>query len=64
MLESVQETTPRAALSIAEAAKSAGLGRSTIYEAISDGKLRSLKVGGRRLVRPGDLNAWLESHAA
>jgi excisionase family DNA binding protein len=57
------QTVPRAALSIIEAARSAGLGRSTVCNAIADGKLRTLKVGNRRLVRPADLGAWLDSHA-
>lgn len=35
-----------------------------IYEAISTGKLKTLKVGGRRLVRPDALSDWLQSHAA
>lgn len=64
MTENVSAQPPRLALSIVEAARSSGLGRSTIYEAISSGKLQTLKVGGRRLVRPDALTDWLQSHAA
>lgn len=53
----------KVALSVGEAAQAAGLGRSGLYLAIRAGKLTTLKVGGRRLVRPADLNAWLEKHA-
>lgn len=64
MTENVTTQPPRLALSIVEAAQSIGLGRSTIYEAISSKNLPTYKVGGRRLVRPGDLSAWLEKYAA
>jgi excisionase family DNA binding protein len=38
------------AVSPAEAGRLAGVGRTTIYAAISSGELRSLKIGTRRLV--------------
>lgn len=53
----------RAALSVIEASRSASLGRSTLYQAIAEGRLRTLKIGNRRLIRPCDLSAWLEAHA-
>lgn len=52
------------AVSIAEAAKLVGIGRSKLYIEIRSKSLPTYKVGGRRLVRPGDLSAWLEKHAA
>jgi excisionase family DNA binding protein len=51
----------RLALRINDAALMAGLGRSTIYSLINDGKLRSTKVGGRRLVLRESLQELLQA---
>jgi hypothetical protein len=68
MVDSNLESVPRMAMSIPSAAKAAGLSRAMLYVAISappgTGKLRTLKVGSRRLVRPEDLHIWLENHQA
>jgi excisionase family DNA binding protein len=37
--------------SISDAAKLLGVGRSTAYELISEGKLETVSIGRRRLVR-------------
>lgn len=50
------------AVSPAEAARLASIGRTTIYRAISGGELRSLKVGKRRLIAVESLRQWLLSH--
>ena len=47
------------AVSTHEAAHLAGVGRTTIYEAIQSGDLKSLKIGKRRLIRIDALQAWL-----
>jgi excisionase family DNA binding protein len=52
---------PRYAYSIEEVTKLTGLGRSSIYEEIRDGRLRIRKAGRRSLVLPDDLKAWLAS---
>lgn len=49
------------ALSIVEACRYSGLGRTRIYLAISSGELKTLKIGARRLVPVGELKRWLES---
>ena len=54
----------RYAVSPAEAARRAGLGRTTIYSALKDGQLKSLKIGARRLIMVDALKAWLISHEA
>jgi excisionase family DNA binding protein len=41
---------PDRMLSIPEAASRLGIARSTVYEAIAAGRLRSIKLGRRRLV--------------
>jgi excisionase family DNA binding protein len=39
------------AISIKDAAKALGLGRTTIYAMIADGRLETFKIGRRTLVR-------------
>lgn len=53
----------REAFSIAEAAAIWGIGRTTLYRAMADGQLRTLKIGARRLVRRDDLAAFMQAHA-
>jgi excisionase family DNA binding protein len=53
----------REAMSIVEAASVCGLGRSTIYKLMEAGRLRSFRIGGRRLIRRADLMAFLEAMA-
>jgi len=46
---------------VAEVCLVTGLGRTSIYEAIARGSLRSIRACGRRLVLKADLEAWLAS---
>lgn len=55
-------TCERLAVSVEEAAAMSGLGRTTIYVALGQGSLRSLKVGKRRLIRVEALKAWMAAH--
>jgi excisionase family DNA binding protein len=50
------------AVSPGEAARLAGLGRTTIYDALGSGDLKSVKIGKRRLITIDALRAWLFSH--
>jgi excisionase family DNA binding protein len=50
------------AVSPADAARLASVGRTTIYEAIGTGELSSLKVGKRRLITVEALRSWLRAH--
>lgn len=50
------------AVAPAEAARLTGVGRTTIYEAIGAGALKSVKIGKRRLITIEALKAWLLSH--
>jgi len=45
-----------------EAARLAGVGRTTVYAAIGAGALRSIKIGKRRLITIEALRAWLLAH--
>ena len=49
----------RFAYPIAEIPTLSGIGRTSIYGAISDGKLRAVKHGRRTLVLAEDLKQWL-----
>jgi excisionase family DNA binding protein len=48
-------------LSIIEAARTAGIGRTSIYEALSSGDLKARKLGRRTVILNSDLRAWLAS---
>lgn len=45
-----------------EAARIAGIGRTTLYGAIASGGLKSIKIGKRRLIAVEALRAWLLAH--
>ena len=51
----------REGLSISEACAMAGIGRTKIYQAISDGSLKARKWGKRTLVLRDDLRDFLAS---
>ena len=46
---------------ISEAVATTGISRSSLYELINNGDLKSIKVAGRRLIRAEDLQAMLEN---
>jgi excisionase family DNA binding protein len=49
------------AMSVRDAARLAGISRATLYREIATRRLRTVKVGKRRLVRTEALRAWLDS---
>jgi excisionase family DNA binding protein len=51
------------ALGVAEAARFSGIGRTTLYELMSAGKLAYTKVGSRRLIPRRGLVALLAEQA-
>ncbi len=55
----MQEEANKIAYRIDEAVKATGLGRTFLYERIADGTLKSIKVGGRRLIMREDLMRFL-----
>ena len=46
-------------ISVAEACRASGLGRTTIYELLRAGKITSRKVGERRLIDAASLRRYL-----
>ena len=63
-MTSEQHPPSRLALSPADAAVAAGVGRTLLYEAISSGALASFKLGRRRLIRVAALEEWIRSAEA
>jgi excisionase family DNA binding protein len=55
--------TPKLAYSIREACKASSLGRTTIYNHISAGRLRVVRVGGRTIVPAEALHALIAGEA-
>lgn len=53
------ESGGRIAVSPAEAARIAGVGRTKLYQALNSGALPSFKIGSRRLIRVSEIDAWL-----
>jgi excisionase family DNA binding protein len=49
------------AISIREFCKCYGIGRTTAYDEIADGRLRAIKVGRKTLIPLDDAEAWLAS---
>ena len=48
-------------ISITGAAKALGLGRTTIYSLIADGRLETVKLGRRRLIKTASIRQLIES---
>lgn len=61
-IETHQDERLLLAVSPSEAARITGLGRTSIYAAIKDGDLKSIKLGRRRLIRIIALEEWLRAH--
>lgn len=49
------------AVGVSDAARRAGIGRSSLYSAIAAGELTACKIGRRTVIRLSDLAAWLDS---
>ena len=64
MTHSKQNTqpTPPIAVSPDEAARLAGIGRTSLYAALAKGDLKSIKIGSRRLIKIEAIHEWLASY--
>lgn len=47
-------------LSVLEAAALSSLGRSTVYELVQSGRLRSKRIGKRYIIKRADLETFME----
>jgi excisionase family DNA binding protein len=50
--------------SIPDAARSLGVGRSKLYDLIAEGRLETIAIGRRRLVKTDSLQAFARGEAA
>lgn len=48
-------------LDVTAAARRLGMAKSTLYKKANSGEVPSVKVGGRRMFRPRDLDEWVEA---
>jgi excisionase family DNA binding protein len=55
----IEKPVPRLSLTIPEAVVASGIPRSTLYEHLRSGRLRSVKIGRRRLILVSELEAFL-----
>jgi excisionase family DNA binding protein len=55
---------PRLAVSVAEAGRLIGVGRTRLYAEIASGGIKTFKVGRRRLIRVQILEEWIASREA
>ncbi len=51
--------SPRLLFTVADLGEATGLGRTTLYSEIKQGRLRAHKCGRRTLFRAADVEAWL-----
>lgn len=62
-MRSTNYNTPKLGYSIREACQASTLGRTTIYKAISTGRLRAVRVGGRTIIPAESLHALIAGEA-
>ena len=62
MINHLDKEGGRLAVSVEDAAAMVGIGRTTLYAALGDRSLRSLKIGKRRLIPIDALKAWIAAH--
>lgn len=60
--ELITQTAQVLAVSPNEAARLCGIGRTTLYAALSSGELKSVQIGTRRLIRVDAIREWLSRH--
>jgi len=63
-MQTQQNGTPKIGYSIREACQASSLGRTTLYNHISAGRLRVVRVGGRTIIPADALRELLAGVAA
>lgn len=54
--------TARIAYRVQEVAEQLGVADATVYRWVADGELRHVRINGVRLIRPADLEAFMDAH--
>lgn len=62
-MQSTNYDPPKIGYSIREACRASSLGRTTIYNHISAGRLRAVRVGGRTIIPAEALHALIAGEA-
>lgn len=62
-MTSIKNDPPKIGYSIREACRASSLGRTTLYNHISAGRLRAVRVGGRTIIPAEALNALIAGEA-
>ncbi|OYX64103.1 MAG: hypothetical protein B7Y89_03515 [Novosphingobium sp. 32-60-15] len=62
-MQSVKHDPPKIGYSIREACHASSLGRTTLYNHISAGRLRAVRVGGRTIIPAEALHALIAGEA-
>ena len=62
-MQSLKHDPPKIAYSIKEACRATSWGRTTLYSYISNGRLRTVRIGGRRLIPADALHAFIAGEA-
>lgn len=62
-MRSIYHAPPKVGYSIREACLASSLSKSSIYNAISAGKLRAVRVGGRTIIPADALHSLLAGEA-
>ncbi len=64
VLQRRRQDLPRLSATIDDTCHITGLGRTTVYELIAEGKLKSVAIGRRRLILMQSIEALLQPKAA
>ena len=59
-MSNTKQSPERRALSVGEAARAVGISRATLYRLVQQKRFATLKIGSRRLVPVGAIDALLE----
>jgi excisionase family DNA binding protein len=57
-------TDDRLTVSVSEACRLLGIGRTSVYQLIAEGRIKTTRIGNRRLVRVDSLRELVTAEAA
>ena len=58
-MSNAKQSPERSALSVTETARAIGISRATLYRLVQQKRLATVKIGSRRLVPVGEIDALL-----